>query len=169
MVDDDYMETGRVGRTHGVAGFLNLRSDNTTENLLESGIVRIRDRQGTFFDAEISQIVGCGDGRLVRFKGYDTKEKAAALSGALIFVRRENARPLGDGETYYKDLIGLSVVFEGSSVGKVINLIEGAQSLILEILKCDGKKALVPYMKVFVAEPDVKAGSIELLNGGLLE
>ena len=167
-IPDGYIETGRIGRTYGLEGFLRLDSDNSDDNLIKASDVVLKDRNGKVLSVAIDRIIEKGDCRFVKFNGYDSRESAQPMAGSVLFVGREHARTLGEGETYYGDLIGLSVVFESERIGEVTGLIEGAQSLILEVRKNDGKIALVPYMKVYVGEPDLVSRSIELLNGGLL-
>ena len=116
----------------------------------------------------VSQVRFQGDLLLMKFSGYETPESARLLSGAILKVKREDARKLRKGEYYIADLYGLSVVFNGEKVGTVKDVSDGAQAPLLQVER-NGKIFLVPNLPVFVSAPDFGKGEIELLMGDLLE
>jgi 16S rRNA processing protein RimM len=115
--------------------------------------------------------VQSGDwGASFAFEGYDTPETARALTGMVLYLPREEACPLKEGEYYIHDLVGLAVISAGVRVGKVASVLEGGADPLLEVL-VDGKveKPLVPFRSTFVGKVDLKAKNLELLAGWLLE
>jgi 16S rRNA processing protein RimM len=115
--------------------------------------------------------VQSGDwGASFAFEGYDTPETARVLTGMELFLPRDEACPLKEGEYYIHDLVGLSVFSGGAKVGKVVSVLEGGADPLLEIL-LSGKaeRPLVPFRSTFVGKVDLEAKSLELLAGWLLE
>ena len=99
-IPEGYIETGRIGKAHGLEGLMRLDSGNSTDNLLKASDIVLRDRNGKAFFAEIEKIAEKGDGRFVKFKSYGSRESAQPIAGSVLFVKREDARALGEGETY---------------------------------------------------------------------
>ena len=73
-----------IGRTHGLDGYLRLYPlSGEIEHLmkLEEAVIRLRDGSEKKVIAESIRMVS-GDA-LIRFRGYDTPEKARALAGGV--------------------------------------------------------------------------------------
>ena len=61
-----------------------------------------------------------GDRLVARLEGIEDRDRAAALTGAVIEVDRAQLPPTGEREYYQADLIGLPVRnLEGAQLGKV--------------------------------------------------
>ncbi len=166
---EELLSTATIGRTHGVDGFLrvySLSGEYAHLRKLKDAVAVLPDGKEKFLS--VSQVRSQGDLFLMKFTGYETPESARLLSGAVLKVRRQDARKLRKGEYYVADLFGLRVVHGGVDVGVVKDVSEGAQALLLQV-EHDGRIFLVPNMSVFVSEPDFEKGEIELLMGDLLE
>jgi 16S rRNA processing protein RimM len=85
-------------------------------------------------------------GAIARLAGIADRGAAKGLRGKLLSVPRTALPPLGEGEYYHADLIGLPCVGPGGEplgqVGAVENFGAGD---ILEIEKPDGKRAMIPF------------------------
>ncbi len=162
------LSAATVGSRHGLEGFLKIYSLSGEYDHLErldECVLRMKD--GSEKKVRVSDVRWKGDLMLMRFQGYDTPEKARALSGSLLMVRRDQAAPLEEGELYVADLYGLSVIADGREVGRVESTSDGAQALYLHVRTEDGIH-LVPYLPAFIGKADPKAGTIELLMPELL-
>lgn len=106
---------------------------------------------------------------LIHFEGYNTPEKAKELSSSKIYIPRSMAPKLEKGKIYTADLIGMNIVYKNHTVGECKSIIEGSQSLLLEVERFDGKKYLLPYMNVFIGTVSADDNTIELKNASLLE
>jgi 16S rRNA processing protein RimM len=85
------------------------------------------------------------NGAVARFAEVADRNAAEALRGAELTVPRSALPPLGEGEYYHVDLIGLSCVTEaGDAVGKIVLVENFGAGDILEIEKPDGKRFMVP-------------------------
>ncbi len=158
-----------IGRTHGVDGYLRIYSlSGEYAHLAKLRKCRIRGRDGKERDAEVESVRTQGDLFLMRFRGFETPEKARVFSGGYLRIERSEAAELEEGEFYVADFYGLSVVCQGKAVGTIKDTSEGAQALLLHIQK-DDRTYLVPYLPVFISRPDFDKGTIELLMPELLE
>ena len=165
----ELLSTATIGKTHGVDGFLRIYSLSGEYAHLR----KLRNAVASFPDGKeklltVSEIRSKGDLFLMKFSGYETPESARVLSGAVLKVRREDARKLRKGEYYVADLFGLSVMYHGEAVGCVKDVSDGSQAMLLQVER-NGKIYIVPNLPVFVSCPDFEKGEIELLMGDLLE
>ena len=157
-----------IGRTHGLEGYLKVYSlSGEYDHLMRLKECVIAGRDGKERSALVESARSQGDLLLMRFKGYDTPEKARALSGSDLLIRRSDAPELEEGEVYVADLYGLTVMHDGTAVGEVVDTSEGAQALLLHIRR-EGRIHLVPYLPVFISHPDLEKGTIELMMPELL-
>ena len=166
---EELLSTATIGKTHGVEGFLRIYSlsgEYAHLKKLKSAVASFPDGKEKLL--AVSEVRSKGDLFLMKFSGYETPESARLLSGAVLKVKREDARKLRKGEYYVADLYGLSVIYNGEKAGTVKDVSEGAQAMLLQVER-DGRIFLVPNLPVFVSHPDFNKGEIELLMGDLLE
>ncbi len=99
---------------------------------------------------------------VVKVKGIDTREAAAALTGVEIFARRTQLPPPNADEFYYDDLVGLvAVTCDGKRLGRVASLMNYGAGDILEIAPDGGDEALLlPFTKDVAPVVDFEAGRI---------
>ena len=82
-----------------------------------------------------------------------TRTAAEGLRGATLTVPRDALPPLGDGEFYHADVIGLPVVdTDGAEVGTVVAVENFGAGDILEIEKPDRRTFMVPLIPAAVPE-----------------
>jgi len=110
-----------------------------------------------------------GDNLLLKFVGIDAPETAKLLADFELWVPRDQAAPLEEGEVYLADLIGCSLVFAGQAKGKVTGFLEGASAVLLEVEKTDGTGCVVPYQEVYLGKVDLTGRTIELKVDWILE
>jgi 16S rRNA processing protein RimM len=73
-------------------------------------------------------------GAIARFAEAGTRAEAERLRGTVLSVAREALPPLGEGEYYHADLIGLAVTTDaGDRVGRIIAVENFGATDILEI------------------------------------
>ena len=83
---------------------------------------------------------------IARFDGIADRNAAEQLRGTLVEVERSALPPLGEGEYYHSDLVGLECVDgEGSAVGTVVAVENFGAGDLLEIELGDGRKSLIPF------------------------
>jgi 16S rRNA processing protein RimM len=87
-----------------------------------------------------------GAGAIARFSEIGDRSAAEALRGQLLTVPREALPPLGEGEYYHADLIGLPVADgEGAALGTVAGVENFGAGDILDVERPDGRRAMIPF------------------------
>jgi len=167
------LAVARLGAPRGLGGYLKVHSHSGEFghlSILKEALLAPEGmpEQGKLYP--VSGIQTGAWGMSISFSGYDSPEKARVLTGLEWYLPREKASVLGPSEYYINDLIGLRLVHEGKTVGKVRAVLEGGADPLLEIVR-DGvvSSVLVPFRTIFVGEVDIGGGTIELLAGWLLE
>ncbi|PCD02864.1 16S rRNA processing protein RimM [Sphingomonas spermidinifaciens] len=80
-----------------------------------------------------------------RFAGVTDRTAAEALRGTALTVPRSSLPPLGEGEYYHVDLIGLAARSEaGDALGLTVAVENYGASDVVEIERPDGRRFLVP-------------------------
>ncbi|CAM4064047.1 ribosome maturation factor RimM [Comamonas aquatilis] len=94
----------------------------------------------------------------------EDRNTAEALRGARVFVAREHFPKTDDGEYYWVDLLGLSVVNrEGVALGVVRDLLStGPQTVLILGYEQDGKEQerLIPFVDAYVDSVDLPGKTI---------
>lgn len=84
-------------------------------------------------------------GAIARFAEVTSRTAAEQLRGTALSVSRDALPALDEGEFYFSDLIGLTVVTDtGESVGRICAVENYGATDIVEIEKPDGKTFMVP-------------------------
>ncbi len=94
-----------------------------------------------------------GNNIIARFAEIPDRTTAERMRGTELTVPRDALPPLGEGEYYHADLIGLPAVSTaGDSLGSVVAVENFGAGDVLEIEKPDGKRFMVPMTAEAVSE-----------------
>jgi 16S rRNA processing protein RimM len=94
-----------------------------------------------------------GNQVIARFAEIPDRTAAERMRGTELTVPRDALPPLGDGEYYHADLIGLPAVStEGDDLGRVVAVENFGAGDVLEIERNDGKRFMVPMTADAVPE-----------------
>jgi 16S rRNA processing protein RimM len=152
---------GRIGRAHGVRGYVvvGVRTDEP----------ELRFAVGSRLDTDPADVgpltvaaVRWHSGELlVRFDGVTDRTAAEGLRGTWLRVESGTLAPLSDPDEFRDtDLIGLSVrTASGDPVGEVTDVLHYGQDL-LAVRQGTAPEILVPFVKAIVTEVDVAAGTL---------
>jgi 16S rRNA processing protein RimM len=165
---DAIVVMAQVMAPYGVRGWVKVRPfSQSPDALLAFARWWLRPAGSTAW-REIGRI----DGRthsgtvLAQLEGIASREAALTLSGAQIGVRRADLPPLGHGEIYRADLIGLSVVNrEGIVLGQVVAVEDFGAHPLLRVASADAQGArerLIPFVDAHVDRVDLPARRIEV-------
>jgi 16S rRNA processing protein RimM len=92
-------------------------------------------------------------GAIARLSGVADRTAAEALRGTVLTVPRSALPPLGEGEYYYADLIGLCAVStDGETLGVCVAVENFGAGDVIEIEKPDGERFMVPMKAEAVPE-----------------
>jgi 16S rRNA processing protein RimM len=161
----DRLVVGRIGSAHGLRGAVKVKSfSGETEHFfeLEHVFLGTADRPEEF---PVEGVERYRDGVLMKLTGVDTREKADALRGREVWVEREHASALTEGEYYLADLCRCRVYREDREIGRVVAVCEGGNADLLEIERPSGERLIVPFAAPFVGTVDVEEGRIFLEEG----
>ncbi len=86
------------------------------------------------------------NGAVARFAELTDRNAAEALRGTSLTVPRSALPPLGEGEYYHTDLIGLPCTAgdDETALGQIVDVQNFGAGDILEIEKLDGRRFMVP-------------------------
>ena len=144
-----------VAGAHGVRGEVRLK-------LFTDGAANLKAHPKLFVGGVERRLIDVRDGgktAVARFEGVSDRTAAEALRGSLVEVDRDALPPLGEGEYYHSDLVGLPCVDgEGASVGAVAAVENFGAGDLLEVELSDGRRSLIPF----------RDGIADLVDGRIL-
>ena len=92
-------------------------------------------------------------GNIARFAEVPDRTAAERLRGTTLTVPRDTLPPLGEGEYYHADLIGLPAVStDGAALGHVVAVENFGAGDVIEIERPDKKRFMVPMRPDAVPE-----------------
>ena len=157
---------GRLLRAHGVHGELLVEplTDAPGERFQPGAELAAGDpdQPGTLRPLRLDAARSHRGRLLVRFAGVDDRDAAAGLAGRLLSIPLAAARPLGPGEYWPHELIGLTVVERGGRErGTVEDVLPGAAHDLLAVSRRGhpGPPVLIPAVAALVTV-DLDAGRV---------
>ncbi|WP_235957778.1 ribosome maturation factor RimM [Sphingopyxis microcysteis] len=130
-----------IAGAHGVRGEVRLKLfGEGAESLRAFSVFNAGDRTLT-----LKSVRPANQGAVATFAEVVDRSAAEALRGTVLTVPRSALPPLGEGEYYHHDLIGLACVStDGAAIGQVVAVENFGAGDILEIEKPGGKRFMVP-------------------------
>lgn len=162
----DYIVLGKVSSVYGVKGWVKVFSyTEPMDRILEYGNWTLR--QGDkLSEVEVDKGRSHGKGMVAHIKGVDDREVAKLLNGAEICVPKDRLPELEEGEYYWYELEGLTVVTtENIVLGKVEYMMAAGPGNDVIVIKGDAnsidkRERLVPYVDQYVLEIDLAKGQL---------
>lgn len=162
------LRVGAVIKPHGIRGEIKVwpttddpyRFDELSEIILVKG--SSEKRIGISSVKHFKNIVILG------LSGIDTVESAEALRGADLYVDREHAAPLSEGEYYIGDIIGMEVQDEvAHHLGTISDVIDTAANDVYVVKLAGRRDLLIPAIKQCIVNVDVENNlmTVRLLDG----
>lgn len=167
---EDKFRVGVITNTHGLRG--EVKVFPTTEDP-----ERFRDLKEVLLDTgkewlelEISSVRFFKNLVIVKFKEFNSINEIEQYKGKDLYVSRENAIPLEEGEYYLADIIGAAVVTEDGAVfGELKDVLETGANLVYVVLH-EGKEVLLPVIPDCVKNVDVEQRKVTVhIMKGLLD
>ena len=174
---NEWLIVGLITSCHGINGQLKVKSlSDFEERFLKPGMRWLQKENEP--PSKIELISGFKQpGKetfIVKLKGINTRNNAEQLKKFKILVKTDKLPKLNDGEFHLLELINLEVKTlendELTIIGKVINLENEKNNLLVIELFKNQKKVLIPFVKEIVPLVDIKNNFI-LINppSGLVE
>ena len=146
MADDRPVTLAVVIGAHGVTGEVRLKvfaEDLEAHPKFNAGALTLKSlRPGS-------------NGAIARFAEVADRNAAEAMRGTELPVPRSSLPPLGEGEYYHVDLIGLPAASaSGQALGTVVAIDNYGAGDVIEIERPTGKRFMVPMRPEAVPEWD---------------
>ena len=175
--NNEWLVVGLITSSHGIKGQVKVKSlSDFEERFLKPGIRWLQKEDET--PSEIELISGfkqpSKETFIIKIKGINTRNHAEQLKKFKILVPTDILPNLTKGEFHLLELINLEVKTlennELKKIGKVINLENEKNNLIVIELFKNQKKVLIPFVKEIVPLVDIKNNFL-IINppNGLLE
>ncbi len=152
---------GRVAAPYGVRGWVKVHPyTEYLDSLLDYPVWRL-GRQHTWQSYRL--LDGRPHGRLLlaALEGVTHRDAAEGLRGMEIAVARAELPPPAEGEYYWDQLIGLTVInTAGVTLGKVAGMLETGAHDVLRVVA--ERERLIPFTAPIVLEVDVSGGCIRV-------
>lgn len=156
-----YIETGKIVTTQGLKGEARVEpwcDDPAFLTTLDSLHV---GKPGNEVQAEYARVQK--NMVILKLRGVDTIEQAAALRGSVLYVHRDKI-PLEEGQYLIQDILGLEVfdAQSGERYGVVSNVTSTGANDVYHIAFADGSVKLIPVIPQVVRRVDIAGGRIEI-------
>lgn len=166
MVEQRWVEVGKIGRPHGVRGELSVIPFNEGSEIWEDGLeVSLQSPGKPARLVTLQQVRWTPKNILVRLEGVDDREEAGKLVHAVLSVPRDVLPDLDDGEYYHFDVVGAVVLDadSGLQIGKVREI--GSTNIdLLEIDLDAGGRVTVPVLSEYVVSIGEEPGKVVVRN-----
>ena len=175
--ESEWIVVGLIKSPHGIQGKVKVKSLSDFEDrFLKPGLRWLQVGSETPLEIELSSgIKQPGkDTFIIAFKGINNRNKAEKLKNYKILVKTELLPELKKGEFHLLELLNLDVkLLEKEKlkiIGKVINLENERNNLLVVKLSQNQKKVLIPFVKEIVPLIDIKNNFLIITPpNGLLE
>ena len=162
---------GVISSTHGIRGevkvFPTTDDPGRFRDLKQVTLVAKRERR----TLEMEKVRFFKQFVIVKFKGIDNINDIEPYRGAELWIDREQAVPLEEGEYFIADLVGLAVMTdEGERLGSLKEVIRTGANDVYEVLMENGKTVLLPVIPECVLDVDMEKGEVLVhVMDGLLD
>jgi len=131
-----------VAGAHGIKGEVRLKLfSETSESLVRHAQLYVGGAE-----RRLLEVRDAGKGAIARFEGIADRTAAEGLRGSLVEIDRAALPPLGEGEYYHADLIGMPCVDrDGRAVGSVVAVENFGAGDLLEVEDKRGRRSLILF------------------------
>lgn len=168
---EDLLKVGVITSTHGIRG--EVKVFPTTDDLQR--FTYLKDCILVTGEERLPmEVEGCKffkNQAILKFRGYDSIEAIEKYKKASLWVTRENAVPLEEGEFYIADIINAKVYEEnGEEIGVLTEVMETGANDVYVVRRQDGKEILIPAIPDCILDVDVDVPKVVVrLMKGMLE
>lgn len=170
MKNENTLEVAKLGRTVGLRGDLKLQILCDFPEQFKIGTIFHTQKRG---DLKISNYTK--NRSLIRFEGYENPELAQKLVNTILLTSIEQTRQnctLKEGEFFWFDVIGLSVLENEKLLGKVSEIQRIGEQDYLHVNtdkaligKGYSKNFLIPYIARFIIKTNLEEKSVHVKDG----
>lgn len=154
---------GRVAAAFGIRGWVKIQPfSEFVDSLLDYKTWYVGHENGPWRKVDVVQAETHDKTLAVQFPDCPDRNAAEKLKGLLIAVPRSSLPEQVEGEYYWADLIGMSVVNEaGEMLGTVVELLDTGANDVL-IVRGNGPDVLIPFLDSVIGPVDLAAKTIQV-------
>lgn len=161
---------GEIVTTHGLDGWLKLKSFNRDGTSLTSGAAVILEKNGHRSVHDVEAISPHKNQFLIKFSDLNTIDEAAPFVGATLAISEAALEPLAPSQYYLYQVVGFSVFdMNGELIGRILSTMStpGGE---LYVVQGANKEHLIPAVKEIIEKIDFTTRKI-VINppNGLLD
>ncbi|MDE6060791.1 MAG: ribosome maturation factor RimM [Clostridia bacterium] len=150
-------EIARIVKPRGLKGEMKVEFySSDVARLSHLKHLRLRDTE-----YEVEKLTPEGQYGFVKLKGLDSVEVAETMRGQLLYAKRDDLPALSEDKHYIVDIIGLSVIVGGDTVGTVSDVLQYGSADVYVVKSAQGSFSF-PALKQVIKEIDVKGGKMVL-------
>jgi 16S rRNA processing protein RimM len=143
--EEEYAVVGKLGATYGIKGWIKVNSfTEQTFDILDFSPWYLESPTG-WAKIELEDSRPHGKTIVAKLAGFDTPEQARLLTGKEIAIKRDQLPALKQGEYYWQDLEGLSVIDQNGKLLGTVNYLMATGANDVLIIKGE-KEHAIPYL-----------------------
>ncbi len=166
-----YLKAGTITQPFGIKGETKVYPLTDDPALFKKLKKVYMEKSGEYVEYQIESARMALPLVIVKLKGIDTPEDVRAYRQKDLYILREDASPLAEGEYYFADIIGMEVVDDtGVNRGKITDILQTGANDVYEITADDGSSFLLPAIKDCIIKVDMAENKILIhILEGLLD
>lgn len=152
---------GKVVATHGIKGQLRISVySGEFETILSLRSLMLKGPDGRMETFEVAASSVHRKKLLVSLKGYGSIDQVLHLLGRDLYTTRGQMPELTEGEFYWCDLLGLTVMTEGGELlGQLADIIATGSNDVY-VVKNEGREYLIPALEDVILDVDLDNGKM---------
>ena len=169
---EKYISVGKILNFHGIKGEAKVGFSKGQEDfILGLDLVYIK-KDNEYIPKTVESVRIHKNFALFKFEGIDSINDLMDYKGSILFVQENYIREnLEEDEFLIDELVGMNVLdSEGKKLGFVVGVSNNGANDLLSVKTNSKKISLIPFLKAFILNVDIKAKTITINNmAGLLE
>ena len=159
----EYLRIGEIVRPQGVRGEVKLRQESQDEGRY-ARLKTVFLREGeAYVPRQVLRGRASGGFAYLQLEGVDSREAAEALRGQVLYVDREHAIPLPEGEHFIAELIGLTAMTTtGEEIGRLVDVISTNPACDVYVFRGPKGEMMMPALRRVIQAIDVDGGTMLL-------
>jgi len=168
-----WFHVGKIVNTHGIRGEVRVisRTDFAEERYKIGNVLYIFMENKPPVEVKVASHRVHKSFDLLTFEGYDNINLVKPFKGAIIKIPETQLQPLNEGEYYFHEIIGCTVVTEdGEPIGEIKEILTPGANDVWVVKRKKGGDVLIPYIDDVVKQVDVENKTITIhVMEGLLD
>ncbi len=158
---DDLFKVGVITSPHGVRGEVNVYPTTDDPNRFKLLNEVLLKKKNGMEPMKIKSVKFHKNMVILKFDGVDDRNTVETWREYELYVTRENAVPLEEGEYFIADLIGLEVFEDtGERLGELYDVLQTAANDVYVVKQEKGSDILIPVIKDCIKEVDIDGGKV---------